>query len=366
MKSRLLTILLTCFVSVAGLCTIEWGLRQVVEPSELYGVWFWPEFNEKQFKWAYLRSHENKLPSATNHDPELGWDWPESIRKGTGYDRNFLAAEKRILFVGNSFTYGSEVGVDETFAELVGRASDKVIAINMGVPGYGIGQAVLKLEKKGIAYNPDVIVVGIHPPNLTRAALGFFSALKPRFTVNPDNGKLDVIGIPVEPPLDALNAIKKELRFESFLWASLQHLVVTRFDPVSSRLRDRTLQSYEALAIAMLTHAKDLTNGIGAKLIVLQIPHGRSFKDDKTRAALESQYPLPQLLLSVYEKLNVPYVDLDNEFMKQFSMEVIYRDLYTHPATSDVGHLSEKGNVVAAKALTAMICREVPTVLPCE
>ena len=74
------------------------------------------------------------------------------------------AGEIRILFLGDSCTYGYGVAHDATFTEvcesvLESRLKSPVECINAGVPGYSLFQGSRYLATKGLAYEPDLVVL---------------------------------------------------------------------------------------------------------------------------------------------------------------------------------------------------------------
>lgn len=76
------------------------------------------------------------------------------------------AGELRILFIGDSWTWGHGVAEEETFvrvleAELARRLPGRVVrAINAGVPGFTVVQGYELLRKLLPLYKPDLVVVG--------------------------------------------------------------------------------------------------------------------------------------------------------------------------------------------------------------
>lgn len=86
--------------------------------------------------------------------------------------------ELRILFVGDSVTFGWGVGVDETFVARTGRLLEKrfpelsTVVINAGVPAYSLFQAWRYLEIEGFEFEPDVVVLGSFGFNDSTAWLG--------------------------------------------------------------------------------------------------------------------------------------------------------------------------------------------------
>jgi hypothetical protein len=71
----------------------------------------------------------------------------------------------RALVLGDSVVEGAQVGEDATMAgrlreELRGLAGGKrVETVNAGVAGFGTGQQLMFLEREGLAYQPDLIVL---------------------------------------------------------------------------------------------------------------------------------------------------------------------------------------------------------------
>lgn len=70
---------------------------------------------------------------------------------------------RRILFLGDSFTYGIGVNDDETFSSVVQRRLDasalKAEVINAGVPGTGTDYALSFFLKIGYTYRSDVVAL---------------------------------------------------------------------------------------------------------------------------------------------------------------------------------------------------------------
>jgi lysophospholipase L1-like esterase len=102
----------------------------------------------------------------------------EGIRKGVpvkinskGFrDLEFNPAKEknvfRIIGLGDSVTYGAGVRLEDTYLKqlermLNGRSSGKQYQIlNMGVPAYNTYQELIFLKEVGLAYYPDMVVVG--------------------------------------------------------------------------------------------------------------------------------------------------------------------------------------------------------------
>jgi GDSL-like lipase/acylhydrolase family protein len=71
----------------------------------------------------------------------------------------------RVVVLGDSFTFGGKVPLDETFSRSLERRlgaldeTRRAEVVNLAVPGYNTEQEVLSLKESGLAYDPDVVVV---------------------------------------------------------------------------------------------------------------------------------------------------------------------------------------------------------------
>ena len=74
------------------------------------------------------------------------------------------AGTRRIVFVGDSVTFGAGVKDDQPFPRLLedavnGSGASPVQGVNTGVVGYNTVQELARLERAGLAYQPDVVVL---------------------------------------------------------------------------------------------------------------------------------------------------------------------------------------------------------------
>jgi hypothetical protein len=76
---------------------------------------------------------------------------------------------RRLLVLGDSFTFGTGVEEGEAFpariAAALSRAGTPTEAINAGIGGYGVPDEVAWFEHYGIGLHPDLIVLGIFTGN---------------------------------------------------------------------------------------------------------------------------------------------------------------------------------------------------------
>jgi GDSL-like Lipase/Acylhydrolase family len=70
----------------------------------------------------------------------------------------------RVVVLGDSFTFGGKVPLEQTFSRTLERKFQRLDArryevINLAVPGYNTEQEMLSLREAGLAYRPDLVVV---------------------------------------------------------------------------------------------------------------------------------------------------------------------------------------------------------------
>lgn len=69
----------------------------------------------------------------------------------------------RIVFIGDSFTFGLGVADNDTFPFLVGEKLEQTLScpvqsLNLAVQGYDLNQKVMSLNEKALAYDPDIVI----------------------------------------------------------------------------------------------------------------------------------------------------------------------------------------------------------------
>lgn len=93
----------------------------------------------------------------------------EGLRAPLGVKHSFDPSKHpRLMFFGDSFTYGEMVSAENAFAyrsaAILGGES-----INAGVPGYNLAQMLLRAQRLVPKYQPDYLVVQYSPWLVTRA-----------------------------------------------------------------------------------------------------------------------------------------------------------------------------------------------------
>jgi hypothetical protein len=64
--------------------------------------------------------------------------------------------------VGDSFTFGLEVRYEDTWPRQLERLlGPEFQVLNFGVDGYGVDQAYLRYRRDGLAWRPEIVVLGV-------------------------------------------------------------------------------------------------------------------------------------------------------------------------------------------------------------
>lgn len=160
-------------------------------------------------------------PFDLRHDAELGWVPRAPGPRGRGAGDPRAEVRRRIVAVGCSFTFGEEVGEDETWAAQVERRRSDLEVLNFGVSAYGAGQSLLRLRREGLPGDPDEVWLGVVPQTLQRLESMYRPAhrhwtnlcwFKPRFTLAAD-GRLQLLPNPAATPQDTLRLLSDQAAF---------------------------------------------------------------------------------------------------------------------------------------------------------
>src|SRR5688572_24754504 len=167
----------------------------------------------------------------------------------------------RILVVGDSFTFGEDVGDDETYTHHLQALLPGTEVINLGVHGYGHDQMLIYLREEGVRYRPDVVILGFLTGDMERNVLSFRDYAKPRFVL--DGGKLALRNSPVPPPAGLAAAEKWRSKF-----ADLLNMLWLRYRWKSGATSEETRQ----LTLAILDEMKSTIEAAGARPAFAYLP----------------------------------------------------------------------------------------------
>lgn len=206
-------------------------------------------------------------------DPELGWTLLPGLAgvplngarvhsNGAGMrGRREYALERgaalRVVALGDSFTFGQCVADDESFPARLEQRIAPGEVLNLAVHGYGHDQMLLRLRRDGLAYRPDLVLLGFFNGDVDRNQLSFRDYAKPRF--RPSEGGVVLENVPLPSP-DEL-AGRFQLRSANYARMLRDALFEGRFQ---RRAKRRT----EAVLRAMARESR----AAGARLVLVYLP----------------------------------------------------------------------------------------------
>lgn len=139
----------------------------------------------------------------------------------------------RIVVLGDSFTFGWGVNIEETFTfQLEKILNEKRLeknfeVLNFGVPGVNTEQEIEHFTKKALKYSPDLVILGF--TNNDDESLKFYTLIEDydyttekerliRYNQLKDDKTLKNIGF-VKQPLEELDSLSKKYGFNILLYA---------------------------------------------------------------------------------------------------------------------------------------------------
>ena len=168
----------------------------------------------------------------------------------------------RVVAVGDSFTFGADVGDTDAWPARVAAALG-VEVVNLGVQGYGLDQAALRLERDAPRWRPDVVLIGWYasaagPERLLRT---WSCGPKPRFVA--EGGTLRLVGTPVPGPDEVRAAVRSAPALGWLARLAWRRLVPPPADDPGPR---------RALAVLLLDRMVAAVRQAGARPVVVFLP----------------------------------------------------------------------------------------------
>ncbi|MDP8254265.1 MAG: GDSL-type esterase/lipase family protein [Candidatus Alcyoniella australis] len=197
----LISVLLVLLLLEVAARIAVWGYLKVVDPQGLAAT-FNPDPERVRLK----------------ADPVTGWAFDElghfRWRDDYEFTRDKPFFNYRIIAVGDSVTYGVQVGDHQTFSAFLERFLNErqsgfhFEVLNAGVPGFNTLQILRFLQNELLAWDPDMVLL----------------------YANPGDSELGTLEPVVQPP--GMVGVVQRLLWHSRLYYLLQHMVV----PIRERL----------------------------------------------------------------------------------------------------------------------------------
>ena len=318
---------------------------------------------------SHLVSEFNAVPLERRkllYDPDVGWVSPYAPSAPLAPPAGTNANNPRISLYGASYSANIGAPLEKALNDTGMHAK----VYNFACGGYGTDQALLRWQKDGTAFHPDVVLFGLtrqnseYNTNLLRILVQPDTGtpfLKPRFLLS--NGQLKLINAPTPPP-EAVPEIVAHFGgwplagHENYFRPSDFGLSLWRRSVLLAFLEARVLGEDKAssgsgnegqveatqLMLRIISQLKQETEAAGSRFLILHLP----VEADLLALQKNGEYPFPDLLAAAREIS--PVIEPGPallEAAKGHNLSHLFADgHYTHGLNDVVGR-------VAANALLA-------------
>ncbi len=307
-RAALRALALVVFGLVAGFCALEGGSSLVLFGWNLVRYQA-PQLDaeghvifDRDLGWVGKPNTEIKDvygPGSTLRTNAQGFRHPVLVTPSAPADR------LRLVCSGDSFTFGSGVGDDETWCHLLGRLDDRFETVNMGQEGYGLDQAYLWYERNGSPLEHAVHVVAFITSDFYRMRSPyFFGHRTPSLKV--ENGKLVTYNVPVPEESGSMHPLLRRFQVATIglklpeLLKAVRRRSAPSGGPKSKADFDEPTWK---IAAAVFSALAEQNRAKGSTLVLLYLP----MEDEEETDAPD---PWREHVRAEADRLGVAYVDL--------------------------------------------------------
>jgi hypothetical protein len=264
---------------LAVLAFFEVSARVVLSRRDVFRRVAGVDEASSRLRWARRQGHRPLVQPFDAHHSVRGWTLRPGLREVPAFEDARLSSTTRgyrgrhdvpeakppgrwrVVVLGDSFTFGEDVGDDETFVHQLGVLHPSLEPVNLGVHAYGHDQMLLTLREEGPWLRPDLVLVGFVHIDLERNRTAFLDYAKPRFELDDD--QLVLRNVPVPTP--------EQLRGRE-VWRSR---LLDLLSMLHARVRERSgleAQARDALGRALLKALRDAALDLGARPVFVYLP----------------------------------------------------------------------------------------------
>jgi len=340
----------------------------------------------------YLFISDNELGCVLNPNFKGEMRTPESTTvikiNSTGQrDKEYTYYSKDvILALGDSFAFGSGVEIEDTFLwgleELLSQINGGTVrVVKAGVPGYGTKHQYLYFKRKGVEYNPHLVIVCFYindvmdntaPSNTvvegyvvpSEKVLSFAKKNK-KFTITQ---KFILLFDNLHTTRFILNRLSATPKFRNFFLEFVEKFKGrkgNRLELYHKYYEPKTIDAWQ-ITFEYLKKIDALTKSIRGKLLVVYIPERQQVYANQWIRIIE-QYRINKndyeilkpnkLMESFCQKNSIEFLDLTNDFRNEV---ILGNDIYF---TMDP-HINKNGHALAAKLIYKKIT--INTLIPLQ
>lgn len=254
---------------------------------------------------------------------------------------------KRLLFLGDSNTFGYGIEEAERFSDILARsAPGGTETINSGVFGYGTDQEAIYLERRLLRFAPDQVVLAVSAGDLSDVMSSVNGGTaKPFCRITDGKFTLNNIPVPRSTPLLSSRALKSRTKVFLYRHSHLYRLLNARVLALNRFMTDSVQEMDEAEGFTVMTEIIKgmervcLEGGIDFK--VLLISHGDWIEGLRRDPKAQIGYygPLKQALGAA----GIKVIDPTDAFVAWQGEPLFFK--------KDAVHLTPAGNALVARIM---------------
>ena len=304
------------------------------EPSNVFGFTMARNFGGRGPLDVWVKTNSQGLRSDVEHQ----WAKPPG--------------DIRILGLGDSFTFGWGVSLEDSFLTRLGHTLKKktgsnIETINAGVPGWNLNHYYVYLREKGIRYSPDVIVLSYFINDVPVTIQETIPA-DPKHQMGYEHQ-----GGPLRSSYlfnfvkSLANNIRRKNRFKridhlSKLEARWKEMAKQRGSLIVESSREQTHASSQIIK-TLFQKIQVLANQHDSRLIIMLIP-------DVGQLHQPELQHINRVLASITKEMKIPFIDMTPVFESSSDQKTFYfwpKDWHTNA----LGHQKME------EALTPLVCQ---------
>lgn len=278
--------------------------------------------------------------------------------------------KKRIIILGDSLAEALQVNINDSFQQILEEKSNTEV-INLGVSGYGTAQEYLTLEKEGIKYSPDRVIM-IFALNDVRNNYYELqkSDFKPYFDID-ESGNIYLAKKPLEKSSSIIKIYNKLLKHSKLL-KFMQLLVIKKLDSdtvvkkitnidnpekinnipidvfIYNKTYDKDFETAWKITEELIKKTKKLSEENNAEFILItNIADRNNIIEENKKYNLELDYNKPDIILNdICNKNKIKCIDL-YQAIKEFKNKNPETELFFKIN----GHLTKEGHKLIAEEI---------------
>lgn len=324
----------------------------------------------REWRWVKARLADGKVnfDQRFAYDANVGWrnapnidvtpDRMGAIRTNSAGMRNHQeftldkpAGKRRLMIVGDSYSFGHGVSNDETYAYQLAALLPDWEVMNYAVSATGTDQNYLMYEHYGKPYKPDVVVLGFYALDYNRNTYSFRDYAKPMFVPMGDDGSLMLTHVPVPTP-EALLEDYRSGRQQIGGWHYSYALAVFKRALADRIKRDRDPGSLGRRTLTgIMERFVASVRAEGGTPVWVNFPIRDVLDEEESKYAVITDFAVAEA-----KRLGMPVIDMGPVFVEQLAK---HPEVKTFWRPEEVGgHMNAEGNRLTAFALRDLLQRE--------